>query len=130
MKLKPLILCALACSGLAAGPASAQTSRTNMYNANGVDFHLTTANFENTYELTKSFEVKYNGRVIGTWLQSSDGVNAYFFIAIGKNEIAGSRNEMIVYTGEYHVSSGDCKMRRISADANAGITGRCTITPK
>ncbi|WP_109807335.1 hypothetical protein [Sphingosinithalassobacter portus] len=130
MKIKTLIACALSLGGFAAATASAQSARTNMYNANGVDFHISTANFENTYELTSNWEVKYNGRLIGTWLQASDGVESHFFIAIGKNEVAGGRNDMIVYSGEYVVSSGDCKIRRISADANGGITGECTITPK
>ncbi|MEL7691117.1 hypothetical protein [Citromicrobium bathyomarinum] len=109
--------------------ALAQSGRTNMYNKNGVKFGITTANFTNTYDLGGDFTVKYNGRVVGTWLQHSDGVNAQFFLALGKNEATGGRNDMVVYTGDYVVSTGECTMRRISADANSGITGTCTITP-
>lgn len=131
MNRKAIFAGAIASIALVAGTAAvAQTARTNMYNKNGVQFGITTANFTNTYELGSDFSVKYNGQVVGTWLQYSDGVNSQFFVAIGKNEAAGGRNGMIVYTGDYVVSTGACTLQRISADANGGITGTCTITPK
>ncbi len=130
MNRKAVFASVLASVALIGGTAAlAQTTRTNMYNKNGVQFGITTANFTNTYELSGDFTIKYNGRVVGTWLQHSDGVNAQFFLALGANEASGGRNNMIVYTGDYVVSTGACTFQRISADANSGVTGTCTITP-
>ena len=130
MNRKAIFAGVIASAALVAGTtALAQSNRTNMYNSNGVKWGITSPNFTNTYDLNGDFTVSYNGRVIGTWLQHSDGVNAQYFVAIGKNEASGNRSGLILYTGDYVVGTGECTLLRISADANNGVTGSCTITP-